>query len=35
MLAVVFEVPWALLQKSFSALFTDPHLAWVSSWKNV
>lgn len=35
MLAVVFEVPWALLQKTFPVLFAHPHLAWVSSWKNV
>lgn len=35
MLAVVFEVPWALVQKSFSALLADPHLAWVSSWKKL
>lgn len=31
MLAVVFEVPWALVQKNFSALLTDPPLARVSS----
>lgn len=32
---VVFEVPWALVQKDFSAPLTYPHLVWVSSWKNV
>lgn len=35
MLAVVFEAPWPLVQKSFSALLTDPALVWESSWENV
>lgn len=33
MLAVVLEMPWALVRKSFPALLTDCHLVWVSSWK--
>lgn len=33
--ARVFEVPWAPVQKKNSALLTDPHLVWVSSWKNI